>query len=310
MLNMPYQLILFMLSLFAVSSAIASDSEFLHDKYRGWFFREPEPVPAVIKKPKQDEVKTQQPKEAALKPLTQDWFEKNLPKLRDQAIDNPTKENVVAFLTVQKLWADAATNFASSFSNVVMENPWLTSDKFRPTANFGSQFYDRRAKQNKELLIEKISEKTGLWFFFASYCESCHVIAPVLRDMRERLGVPVLAVSIDGKGIPDFPKFTIDRGQARKYNVTSTPTIMAYRDNKLYPIGEGIISTDQIIDRMLYFAKEYGWITEQEWNKAQVVDFNAVLPPGFMNTVTDHEANNPKLLADKVKRQLIQQNQQ
>lgn len=288
--------------------ALATPPDFMADKFRGYFFHEQEPTPEPKKKPEKKVAAAAPAPAPEPKPFTQDWFEKNLPKLRDQAIDNPTKENMVAYLTAQKLWTDSASNFSTAFANVVMENPWLTDEKFRPTANFGAAYYEKRAAQARNELVKKLTDTMGIWFFFASNCEYCHAEAPVLRDLRDRLGLKVLAISMDGKGLPDFPRFVRDQGQAAKYNVTMYPTMMIYRDNKLYPLAEGVLSSEQLIDRLLYFAKENGWITEKEWNRAQPVDYGGVLPPGFMQTLTPEDAADPRRLADKVKAQLMRQN--
>lgn len=301
------KLLLLLIAMATIGNAYATPPEFLGDKYRGWFFHEQAPEPE--KKPKPEEKEAQPaPPAPTENPFSQAWFEKNLPILKDKAIDNPTKENVKAYLVAQKLWLDSASNFATAFTNVAIENPWLTEEKFRPTANFGSQFYDRQAASARKDLVKKISEKTGIWFFFQSICQICHVQAPVLRDLKDRLGVPVLAISTDGKGLPDFPKFVKDQGQAAQYNITTFPTLMIFRDNKLYPLSEGMMSSEQVIDRLLYYAKEYKWITEAEWNKAQPVDYNGVLKPEFIQNLTPEDAADPSAMVEKVRKQLIRQN--
>lgn len=279
----------------------------MFDKYRGFFFHEVEPETDVEEPVKSPSPPPQQNTEQKHEKLTQAWFKENLPKLRDQAIDNPTKENVRTYLVAQKLWVNTASNFSTAFSNVVMENPWLSEEKYRPTSAFGTQMYDKRGASNRDALVRKLAKDVGVWFFFSSRCDACHVQAPVLRDLQDRLGMKILAISSDGKGLPDFPKYLKDKGQAAKYNISAFPTMMLYKNNQLYPVGEGLLSADQFIDRMLYFAKEYGWVTEGEWNKAQPVDYDGQLPAEFLQTITIDELNNPQLLANKIKNQLISQ---
>lgn len=279
----------------------------MFDKYRGFFFHEVEPeieVEEPAKNPSPPPTKNEEPKHEK---LTQAWFKENLPKLRDQAIDNPTKENVRAYLVAQKLWVNTASNFSTAFSNVVMENPWLSEEKYRPTSAFGTAMYDKRSASNRSAVMRKIAKDVGIWFFFSSTCDACHVLAPVLRGMQDQIGIKVLAISNDGKGLPDFPKYVRDRGQGAKYNITAFPTMLLYKDNKLYPVAEGLVSAEQLTDRILYFAKENGWVSESEWNKAQPVDYDGQLPSDFLQSITIEELNNPELLAAKLKHQLITQ---
>lgn len=301
-----HKIVLSLLLISFAGSAIATPPEFIGDKYRGWFFHEQEVTPE--EEPKEPEV---EPKKAAAapepKPLTQAWFAKNLPLLKDKAIDSPTKDNIANYLVAQKLWMNSASNFALTATNVTMENPWLTDERFRPSTAFGTSYYDKRAKQTRSELVKRISETTGVWFFFSSTCEYCHVQSPVLRDLQDRLGIKVLAVSMDGKGLPDFPRFMTDQGHAARYGVTAYPTMMLYHDNKLYPFAEGLVTSEQLVDRLIYYAKENGWITKQDWNRAQPVDYNQNLSPEFMRNISPKEAGNPALLLEKVRRQLMQQ---
>jgi len=84
---------------------------------------------------------------------------------------------------------------------------------------------------------------------------------------------------------------------------------MIFQNGKLFPLAEGILSSDQITDRLVYFAKENGWISEREWNKTQPVDSDGVLTPEFMRALTPEDVANPRRLADKVKKQLSQQSE-
>ena len=117
------------------AASVIHDSTFYGDKERGWFwYEEPisddEPVEDVAPPPEPPppkEIKAEQPpaKPAEAKPLSAEWFRKNMEKYRDKAIDEPTPENVSAYMYLQRVVLDKSEKFAQVTQQVVMSDPVL-----------------------------------------------------------------------------------------------------------------------------------------------------------------------------------------
>ncbi|MCX7100910.1 MAG: conjugal transfer protein TraF, partial [Methylobacter sp.] len=129
-------------------SASVQNSTYYEDKERGWFWYEepvldedvaepepllPEPPPIQEKKAEPEPAK---PPEA--KPLSAEWFRKNMEKYRDKAIDEPTPQNVSAYMYLQRVMLDKAEKFTEVSQQVVMSDPVLDENSRRPIATFGA----------------------------------------------------------------------------------------------------------------------------------------------------------------------------
>lgn len=89
------------------SAFVPNNSPYYEDKERGWFWYEdsildkeiaetdpplPNPSPSQEKKAVPQPAKLQESK-----PLSSEWFRKNMEKYRDKAIDEPTQQNVSTY---------------------------------------------------------------------------------------------------------------------------------------------------------------------------------------------------------------------
>ena len=73
----------------------------------------------------------------------------------------------------------------------------------------------------------KVMHKKTFIFFYASYCEHCHQMADVLVKIRKKHGIRIIANSLDGKPIAQFPDAIHNENLNRKFKISATPTIVA-----------------------------------------------------------------------------------
>jgi len=77
---------------------------------------------------------------------------------------------------------------------------------------------------NEEQYKEEVLNSKGviLLDFFASWCGPCRMIAPVLEEVEEEVGVKVFKMDVDEcENVP------------REYGVMSIPTVCIFKDGKL-----------------------------------------------------------------------------
>jgi thiol-disulfide isomerase/thioredoxin len=70
------------------------------------------------------------------------------------------------------------------------------------------------------------NQKTFI-FFYAGYCKHCHQMADVLVKIRKKHGIRIIANSLDGKPIAQFPDAIHNENLNRKFKIIATPTIVA-----------------------------------------------------------------------------------
>ena len=64
-------------------------------------------------------------------------------------------------------------------------------------------------------------------FFYSSHCTYCHEMADILVEIAQKHKIRVIANSLDGGAIAQFPDALHNNEITRKFKIISTPTIVA-----------------------------------------------------------------------------------
>ena len=82
------------------------------------------------------------------------------------------------------------------------------------------------------------SEKPVLIDFFATWCGPCKMLAPILKEVKDKLGDRISIIKID-----------VDKNQqiASKYQVRGVPTMILYQEGKQLWRQSGVLTKDEII---------------------------------------------------------------
>lgn len=261
---------------------------FWERKAEGWFFyAEPEPKPDPEVKPEpivpppttQTVTKTPPPQSdqpasgiSAPSPMSAAWFRENLPRYRDAAWDNPTKENVQTYMYLQRIAMDRSQTFADVSQEAVMGNPFLDETVRRPSATYAAQDLDKLAGAERQRQLALLSDKAGLFYFFASDCDICATQVQVMKAMENTFDV--VPVSLDGQDLPGnpYPNFRQDSGHAQRLGITHLPaTFLVSADGRFAPIGQGALGIDDMEKRLLIAGKNLGLVTEEDYHRTRPV---------------------------------------
>jgi conjugal transfer pilus assembly protein TraF len=271
--------VLVLVCLAVLPSAAAALSGFYLRGAEGWFWyerepepqEEPEPAPPL---PPPASTPTPSGTPSGPPPLSSAWLRERLGAYRDQAIDDPTPDNVALYLYLQRVAMDKASRFAAATQRAVQFDPFLDEITQRPTANFAANLVNEQTAKQRGALLQKIGNEAGVLFFFRSDCPYCEAQAPLLATL--------LPVSIDGAPLPGghFPTFQRDAGQAQALGVVSTPALFLARPpDGVVLIAQGLLSLSQLEDRLLTAALEAGWINEAEYGRTRPVVADLRLDP-------------------------------
>ncbi len=295
------------------------NSPYYQDKERGWFWYEDpalleeenlsvsqSPLPPPKPLPSKPQVQSTQP--PAAKPLSAEWFRKNMAQYRDKAIDDPSPENVSAYLYLQRVMLDKAEKYAQASQLVTMKDPVLDENARRPIATFGAFAKDELATMGTQKAARKLAEKAGLWFFYQSNCSFCLKEAGVLKGLMNAYGFKVLPIALDGLPLPngEFPNFTLDQGQAKKLGVETTPALFLVKPGgSAIQLGQGLLSSDDIVNRAITLAHEQSWLTRDEYQETQKVKTIEV-DSQTIHSIDEKIVNNPNELINTIRNNLKQ----
>ncbi len=289
---------------------------FYQQKERGWFWYEApiEEVPEIELPPEPKPLKQEQMAQKnspPLKPLSSEWFRANLTQYRDEAVDNPTPENVSKYMYLQRVMLDKAEWFTDATKQVVMADPILDENSRRPIATFGANALDEQAELGMAKVAKQLAKAAGLWFFYSSTCTFCIKEAGVLKGLANAYGFKVMAIALDGLPLPDnsYPNFTTDSGQGKKLGVETTPALFLVKPGKngdVIQIGQGLLSGDDIVKRAVVLGYQRGWIDDSDYNgtlKAKPITIDQTT----LQTVNDDDLDSPDALVSKIKDDLNEQ---
>lgn len=270
---------------FAVTSTIAASSigdnpwkgqcpSYYKRNAEGWYWYidplpEEEPDPEKIKQP--NLASPSSVSASFAEPLSAQWVREMLPRYMDLAWTNPTQENVRAYFMLQRYAVDRSQKFADVAQQVVIGNPYLDETNRRPLSSFGIPAVDREAGIQTDNLLKRITEQAGIFFFFKSGCQYCEIQAPILKVL-ENFGFDILAISIDGGQLESarFDNTRLNAGHAEKLNVTATPALFLVSEKGGFsPLGQGLLSLDELKKRILIVAAREGWITQKDFDETR-----------------------------------------
>ncbi|MGH7340302.1 MAG: conjugal transfer protein TraF, partial [Candidatus Rokuibacteriota bacterium] len=135
-----------------------------------------------------------------------------LDRLKDEAVINPTRDNVRRYLEAQQYVMEKGSVFADVARRVVWETPALDYSLRRPTNALAIQGFKEGRREKRDVAIAQLARENGLFFFFRSDCPYCHQIAPILRYLQDAHGIDVFPVSLDGGPLREFPDARPDNG--------------------------------------------------------------------------------------------------
>lgn len=216
---------------------------------RGFHWYPPD-APAKPKKPAE-------PKPKTLREMTtMEDLKKELARLKDIAIMQPTPENVRVYLEAQTFVMDKSSIFADTARRVVWATPSVDYNNRSPVANYALLNKKDARRDAQTQTLAELARDYGLLFFFRGDCPYCHQQAPVLRLLERNYGLPVMAVSMDGGTLPQFPAAPRDNGisltVSQGQGVQTVPALyLVHRETRqALPIGTGALAVDEIVERI------------------------------------------------------------
>ena len=217
----------------------------------GWFwYRDPAPA-----KPRTPAAPAQRPKD-----LTNfQTMQQRLEDLKRVAVMNPTDANLLAYMRYQRLVMDKSQVFADRWQRLVWREPELDYGLTgRPTNAMAINVFDDHQRDRDADTVRNLAATHGLIFVFRSDCPFCHRFAPILKRFEQDFGMTVLAVSLDGGILPEYPDARADNGIAARMNTTTVPSLYltAPAKREIRPVGFGLMSGSDLLERIAALARD------------------------------------------------------
>lgn len=229
-----------------ITVPVFAQNSFYEDNGRGWFWYE---SPPVLGEETYDLHNEPAQAEKALEAL-----QKDLEAKKALAVMQPTFENVQNYIEVHNAALQQSREFANMWQYVLWQTPELDFTVKNPTSSTGRHVYYDEQKVKAVNTIQNLNSEYGLFFFFKESCQYCHAFAPILKDFERQHGLEVVAISLDGGTLPEYPDARVDNGAAETLGVTMVPALLAVHPETqaIVPISYGLITQDELTRRIMH----------------------------------------------------------
>jgi len=153
---------------------------------------------------------------------------------------------------------DKSDTFAQRWQRLVWTVPDLAYGlSGRPTNAMAIAAYDEQQRDRQAQTIKNLASTHGLLFIFRSDCPYCHRLAPILKHFEQEYGMTVFAVSLDGRGLPEYPNPQPDNGIATRLNASMVPALYltAPSRREIQAVGFGVMALTDLVERIAALAK-------------------------------------------------------
>ena len=240
----------------ANASAAGLENRFYDDTRHGWFwYEDPPPVqdesetkPKPVEKPPRKLPSLDNYSIDQLWNMYPDDFQELLNVLQKKAVQTPTEQNIMEYLTMQ----DIARRKALAYTNATMYVTQKYSELFNvnhvyPTAGPGITARVRMQQNEIFQTISRAGNDHALLFFVSPGCGFCAKQAGILAYFRDKYGWQIKTVDISR-----------NINAAARFNITITPTLLLIKkgQEKYMTVTSGVIALSEL-ERKLYRAIRY-----------------------------------------------------
>jgi len=183
---------------------VTSNQDFYGKKSEGWFFynekydkkkkkleKKKTPVAKAQSQPKKEPLKTPvKPVYSGPPPLSSAWLKVNLPKYLNKALDDPSPQNVRAYLILQKVALDKSERFTDMSKRISVTDPVLDELTRRPFASSGVNVAAAVANEKGEKVMKQMGKTMGLWVFYkdSAHCPYCNLVGQLISAQQRLYG--------------------------------------------------------------------------------------------------------------------------
>ena len=183
-------------------------------------------------------------------------YKEDLDRAKKVAIVSLDDRDIYKFHAMKNQMLAHAISFEEKSRKIMYLNRELDLTNIKPVNQIGRSLQEKIRRKNITKLMQKLAKEWGFFYFYQSGCEVCKEYAPVIKGFAEKYGFEVMAISIDGQKIKEFPNSVVDQGQAQHLGVTHTPTVFFVNPNTDEKIAIYSIRSYSEIEDRIYFLLE------------------------------------------------------
>ena len=270
--------LLILLATVANTSASASDPTFYQTSRQGWFWYH-DPPPQEEQPAEPTPAKPESRRTVSLEALTIDdlWtmhpddFQSLLNDAQKEAVQFPSEQKVLEYLTLQDVARRKALAYTHTVSYVTQKYPRLFGmNQVYPTAGPGITARVQMQRGEIETTLREARYDHALLFFTDPRCGYCDKQRQILGYFLEKFGWQVKAIDIARE--PNI---------AARFNIASTPTLVLIKrdDPQWMPVATGVIALSELERKLFRTIRSLKGATTEEDFLLYDFEENSALDP-------------------------------
>lgn len=185
------------------------------------------------------------------------WFQQYMAEVQNEAVINPSVENVMAFMKISHFIDGKTTDFGMAWKEALLVDPELSYRTKYPTESLARKTHNAMTVNAKEQAVVTMAEQGyGLFFMYNGKSPLDAQLAPSVQAFADQYGIGLLGLSMDGELLTTLNN---TRNNDGKLNVPSIPALILVnpKTNEIKPLAYGFISQDELLGRFLNIATDY-----------------------------------------------------
>ena len=134
----------------------------------------------------------------------------------------------------------------------VWQTPEINYALKRPVNAIGKQVWVEERNKNQIQTVRNLNERYGVFFFYRSDCPYCHAYSPTLKSFAEQYDLEVMAISLNGGILKEWPDSKIDQGEAANLGINAVPATILFdkQTSEVIPVGFGALSHQELLEQI------------------------------------------------------------
>lgn len=247
----------------AYSQPMHSKTSYCTENKLGWKFYCDDGVEEQKKeqKPKNKKQEAKQQEYKYTQELTQ--FQKMFEEVKARAVLYPTEENVKAYMFLQMMVFNQASLFNDTWQKNLRSTPELDYLQKNPASAVGREVLEKDRYEKMISNLKNINRRYGIFFVYSTKCKYCIKYSEILYDFKQRYNIEIRGISTDGNFFPNWENVSfVNRGQLEQLgvNYSATPLTILFdmEQNTVIPVGYGLMTQDEIMERIYKITQEEG----------------------------------------------------
>ena len=179
-------------------------------------------------------------------------YRQRLDAYRDKALLSGDIQDVKAYIEMQWAMFHKVDVMSRNWALAKIRYPALDYETQFPTSTIGREAYKAAKRHALPAQLQALTQRIGLMLFYDVDCPACQRFVPVIARFAKNYGFELMAMTPDGKHLPELPDTRPDNGLSQLFQVSAFPRLIFVDKHTQQVVGNvvGVVPESEIMARL------------------------------------------------------------